>query len=242
MKFLILEDEESPFELISSYIEELSVDSEVQRFKKVSEAIEYLETQKADIIFLDLDLDGEWGMDIFEVEAVHNIPIVVTTSYDNYGIQALKLSAVDYLVKPYDFEEFSTAFEKAARLKNLKTLKLSYDVLSNNLLNLTKPKILIHGVNDVHIVFYNDILYIESDGSYSKITLKSGESIVSSKNLKHFNSILTAPTFFRCHRSFLVNSESIKSYNKKTLKLKLFNGQEVPISVRRKDEIYEILK
>lgn len=183
-----------------------------------------------ELVFLDIEMPKYNGLEIgnfFNAEEM-NFSIIFTTAYNQYAIQAFKTVAVDYLLKPIDAMELNQAI---VNFKNKKASALTQLTAVNNELK-NDAKIAIPDGNNLVILKPSDILYLKAESSYTTVHLLSGKKYVTSRFLKNYEeSLYDYPQFFRCHKSFIVNTDYIVSYSKSDGGyLTLTTGIEVPIS------------
>jgi two-component system LytT family response regulator len=241
MKSLIIDDEKSARNLIEIML--LDVCPEIKEILKASDlenGVELIKKEKPDIVFLDVEMPKYSGLrilDFFEGSSI-DFQIIFITAYDKYAIEAFKLSAIDYLLKPIDVHELKKAVQKSIEvIKNTKVvsklehLKKSIQHLKINTLPLEVPK-------GITFVSYDDIIYFEADAMYTKVHMQDGTLELVSKPLKHFVEQLEGNDFFyKCHRSYLVNLKHIKQFLKQDGGyLILSNGQNIPIAKNKKEE------
>jgi two-component system LytT family response regulator len=232
MKAIIIDDEKRARLNLSILLTEYCSYIElVGNCENLPEGVKAIHKHKPDIVFLDIEMPGHSGLellDFFDENDIH-FSIIFTTAYSEYAIQAFKLSAIDYLLKPINPEELIDAIERVQKKKqkfeSLKTLK-------SNITNDTCSKIAVPTANLLLFVSLDDILYIKGDGSYTELHLVDNVQHVVSRNLKNFEEILCKnANFVRAHKSFIVNINFVKSYNKSDGgSLDLINGFQVPVS------------
>lgn len=209
--------------------------------KSVAEARAILNTTPADVIFLDIAMPNENGFALLDHPAAGKAAIIFATAYDQYALRAIKANALDYILKPIDIEELVLAVNKAVnqKLKNQEKPSIQ-DHLNEKgeVKKLTLP-----AGSGYKIIDTDEIVCIEADSNYSVFTIISGEKITVSKVLKEFEEILDANTFFRIHKSTIVNFNYIKEYNSKNgLKVILINGIEFQVSRRRAPDFFDKIK
>jgi two-component system LytT family response regulator len=194
-----------------------------------------------DLLFLDIHMPGGNGFNIIKSIPDINFKIVFTTAFDQYAINAIKFSALDYLLKPIDQNELQNTLNRfetnvAKNFEPINTFK------ENLIQNKIFDKLAVLTQNEISFIDVNEILYLESDKNYSIIYLTNGEKIVASKNLGYYEEILAANGFFRTHQSYMVNISKIKKFirGKKGV-LELGNGSKVEVSIKRKDDLFKIL-
>jgi len=203
----------------------------------VPEAFQLIQEQDPTIVFLDIAMPKESGFDLLQrFESIH-FEIIFVTGFDEYALDALKLSAVDYLLKPVDTKELQKAVEKAiVNIQNRQKIE-RYEVLKHNLNSSDEmdKKISIPNSNSHIFVHASEIIRCEGWNKYTKIYLQSGECIVSSYNIGTFKDLLEPHGFYTPHRSHVINPNEIQQYFN-TGKVVLNDGSEIPIARRNKEE------
>ncbi len=210
----------------------------------VEEGIEKINLLKPDLIFLDVQIDDKTGFDLLRAIPEINFAIIFTTAYEKFAIQAIKFSAIDYLLKPIDDTDLNAAVLKFMNERSQKLTAQKIDVLLQNTQNKKDlpKKIIVPTVNGFEFLEIADIIRCQSDINYTTIYLKDKHKLVVAKTLKEFEELLSGHAFFRVHNSHLVNLNFIKSYNKgKGGSLILTEGTEIEVSFRRKDEFIKRL-
>jgi two-component system LytT family response regulator len=205
------------------------------------EAIKAIHAGKPDVLFLDIDMPYINGFDLLEMVPDANFEVIFTTAYDKYAIQAFRISAVDYLLKPIDTEALKNAVEKVRLLREngnaprqigflLQQLK---DLENNNVRKVALPTF--DGLEFIHL---DDILYCQSDGAYSHVFFTDGGKLYISKTLRYLEDALCNFHFFRVHNSYIVNLNHVKKYTKTDGgMLILSNGEKIRVSRSKKDEL-----
>ena len=202
-------------------------------------------THKPDIIFLDIQMPGKNGFDLLRSLSKYSFEVIFITAYDQYGMQAVKFSAVDYLLKPIDSGELKLAVEKASeRIYNKKqNLKL------DNLISMLKKEhakeehlIALSTVKEIRFINPQQIIHCESTNNYTTFFLNNGEKLLVSKPIYEYEEMLYDYGFIRCHQSHLVNRKFIKSMIKGDGGyLVLFDNTEVPVSKMKKENVKQAL-
>jgi len=210
--------------------------------QSVVEAAKVLRKQQADILFLDIMLGDGTGFDILEIFPDLKSKIIFVTASDEFAIRAFKFAAIDYVLKPYSQEDLSLAIARAKEQlqPNSDRLRILKDTLSAP---EQKPdKISLHTLDKIIIVSLDDIVRCASDSNNTIFHLQDKRKIFVTKTLKYFADLLSSHDFIRVHQSHLVNLHCISAYIKTDGGyLMLKNGENVPVSVRKKTEIIEIL-
>jgi two-component system LytT family response regulator len=227
IKCVIVEDELTGQALLADKLKRLFPEITVKCIiDNKQEAVTYLNHNVVDIVFLDNRLKGGFGLDVIQQMEHPDFEVIFATAYSQYAVEALNKGAVFYLLKPFSDADFSEAVEKAIRKTNEKKNQLSIGVGTENIIKL------------------DDIMYIESEGSYSVFTLLNKSTMMASKNLGYFENRLPTDTFFRIHHSFIVNIKHvIKVKNGPSPQLVLADGITcLPVSQRKAKAVFEQLK
>lgn len=197
------------------------------------------------LIFLDIQMPGKTGFDMLGELHDYSFEIILVTAYDQYGINAIKFSAVDYLLKPLNIDELKKAVQKAE--KRIKDKMQNYEL--ENLLQLIKNKqeksthkLALPTLKETRFVSPKDIIRCESSNTYTSFYISTGEKIIVSKPIYEYEELLSDFGFVRCHQSHLVNKEYIKSWIKGDGGyLIMQNGNEIPVSKSKKDVLIQKL-
>lgn len=230
---LVIDDEADARLLITTYLKKLFPQVEVvAEVECVEEAYEILCAQKIDFIFLDVQMPDGTGFDLLQMLS-HPMPeVVFVTAFEEYAIKAIKVAALDYILKPVLKSEFQEAVQKMVIKHREKEKSARSDV--DRLRVPTK-----HGQDFVNI---GEIMRCEADNSYTVVFLRKGGKRLVSKNLAQFERELSEHNFLRIHHKHLVNLDMIKSYNrgKGGGFVILQDDQMIPVSVRKKTALIDI--
>jgi len=244
LKVLIIEDNATGAALLNDKIQKNFLDKLVVIgiVGTVSEAINCIETKNPDLLFLDIHLlDGD-GFEVLEQTQGKRYDVIFTTAYQEYSLKAFDYSALHYLLKPLEEEELIKAVDRFLE----KQTNLSYDQvqLFKQQIQSGVQKIAISSMADIIFVLVDDIMYFEADQNYSKIYLKDGRMIVSTKSLIFYENLLLDTTFYRIHGKYLINTNCVTKYIKgKGGSVLMPNKMELPVSVRKKQGfIHQMLK
>jgi len=210
--------------------------------QSVVEGAKVLRKQHPDILFLDIMLGDGTGFDILEIIPDLQSKIIFVTASDAYAIRAFKFAAIDYVLKPYAQEDLTQAIQRA--VAHIQPDQERLDLLKDTLAAPeAKPdKISLHTLDKIIIVNLDDIIRCESDSNNTIFHLKEDKKVFVTKTLKYFSDMLKPYQFLRVHQSHLVNLQCISAFIKTDGGyLQLKNKQTVPVSVRKKAEVMEIL-
>ncbi len=240
---IIIEDMSDALALLKKDVEARHPEIEiVATAQSVVEAAKVLRKNQPDILFLDIMLGDGTGFDILEIFPDLKSKIIFVTASDEYAIRAFKFAAIDYVLKPYAHEDLSLAIERAKEQiqPNKERLRILKDTIAAP--DQKPDKISLHTLDQIIIVSLDDIIRCESDSNNTIFHLQDKRKIFVTKTLKYFAEMLKSYDFVRIHQSHLVNLQCISAYIKTDGGyLMLKNGENVPVSVRKKTEIIEIL-
>jgi two-component system, LytTR family, response regulator len=245
-KTVIVDDEKNCIEVLEFLCKEQHTDLEVvATFSSSLDALAYLKSNTIDLLFLDIQMPFLTGIELLQSITYRPFYVVFTTAFDQYALKAIKLSALDYLLKPIDDEHLSIAIEKFRHEKNKSNFQdqLSNFIQQHQPANTQMDKIAV-AFHD-KIIFYDaeEILYCQSNDNYTTIHLANGEKSTASKTIKHFEDILTPYGFIRSHQSYLINKTYIEEYSKKDGGfIVLKNKMQIPVSRNKKDDILHLFK
>jgi two-component system LytT family response regulator len=242
---LIIDDEQKARNLLRSYIEMYIPEAkEVRQAESVDDALAILHHFKPQIVFLDIEMPFKNGFDFLKSVNDLNFDVIFTTAFNQYAIQAIRFSALDYLLKPVDPEELRSAVNRHLEKQNdLQQQKSLYENLVENIdkPDVNKHRIAVPSSEVVQFFQVNDILRLEAEGSYTKIVLLNRKPFVASRTLKHFEEMLENFHFIRTHKSHLVNNKHIKGMTSDRDFVVLSDDSKVEISRRKKDEVMQML-
>lgn len=208
----------------------------------VKEGVSLIEEIKPDLIFLDVELDDGTGFDLLNKLTHQNFEVIFTTAHQNYALQAIKMSALDYLLKPVDREELENAILKAVS-KPHNSQNLTKLLQNINAENKQDRFIGLPEADGTRFVKLGDIIYCKSEGSYTVFQLVHENQITVSSNLKKYDHVLSDSGFFRIHNSYLINLNQISQVTRKDGGFAVMsNKSEIPISRRRKELFLQKLK
>lgn len=171
--------------------------------------------QQPDVVFLDIQMPDESGFDFLASLPNRNFDVVFATAFDDYVLRALKVSAVDYLVKPIAIDELQEAVDKLrnhqrARKENQNQLLI--ENLLHNLQDVTQSRIALPHITGVKFVTLSEISFLEADSNYTIVHLSNLQKIVVSRTLKEFEDLLPSEQFMRVHKSNIVNLQFVREY------------------------------
>ena len=243
MKALIIDDHKLNRLYLKTLLEKnFPVIKKIDEAGTLAAATRLIESVNYEVIFLDIELKDGMGFDILK-EIKDFVYVIVVTNRKEYAIQAIKHNVVDYLLKPVDVNEMKNALKKIVRLtEKEETSKITASTTFKPALKNTEDAVLmINFKNHFKTLNKKDILFIKAQGKYSEIYVNNESQYTSYKNLKEFEFAMT-DSFVRTHHSYLVNLTSIVSYSREPSQVELTNGVYIPVSVRKKEELFKKFK
>lgn len=246
-KAVIIDDELNNIENLSLLLQEYCPTVEVTGSAiNAAKGKEIIVALLPDIVFLDIQMPEESGFDLLQSLDSIDFEVIFVTAFDKYGIQAVKFSAVDYLLKPVNIEELKKAVDKtAARLQ----VKRENEHIRNLLQYIKQPapagdhKLALPGARETRFVFVKDILYCKSDNAYTTFFLLNKEKIIVSKSIREYEELLYPYGIIRTHQSYLVNKHFVESFKKEDEGYLLLQDKTViPISRLKKEFVKKELQ
>ncbi len=247
MKVIIIDDEQSARDVLENLLKELCPEvEEIIKEENLIDGVAAIRKEHPDIVFLDIEMPGHTGLEIldfFKNEKI-DFQIIFVTAYNNFAIEAFKLSAVDYLLKPIDDDDLVSAFAKAVQLQSQNNIKTQLQDLEKAFTNLAINKIALDIPKGKQFVSNEDIIMFKADGVYTQVHLKNGKMHLITKTLKHFvDQLENNIYFYRPHRSYLINLKFMDRYIKDGgYFIELQNKTLVPIARQNRDSFFEVVE
>ncbi len=212
LKCIAIDDEPLALRQLKSYIEKIPYLELTATCNNALEAQQLLASQHVDLIFVDINMPDLNGVE-FVRSLTHRPMVIFTTAYSEYAIEGFKLDAVDYLLKPFSFADFSRSAGKANSLYELRhNQRAGEPEATPEALPKDKEYISVKADYKVSLVKISDIVYLESEGEYVRMHLADGTTITTLFRLKNMEAALPSDMFMRVHRSYIVNLRCIKGY------------------------------
>lgn len=247
IKAVIIDDEQHSIDTLKWKLENYCPDVAVQAsFDSPAEGITYLKQNPPDLLFLDIEMPMLNGFDVLE-ELGRELPfdIIFITAYDNFGIQAVKFSALDYLLKPVQNRELKEAIDKHLKKAMHKVPQEQIEVLLSNIQAEKKGKvgkIALASKESIEFVDPQQIVCCEANSNYTNVYLEQGRKRVISKTLKEFEDMLSLYQFFRPHNSFLINLRRVNEFIRGDGGyIVMENKMKIPVSKNKREELMELL-
>lgn len=242
---LLIDDEIHAIEamhiMLSKYCPQINV---LGHCKNAAEGMDGIRRMKPDLLFLDVEMPGMNGFEMLEQLAGEKPDVIFITAHDHYAIHAIRVSAMDYLLKPVDEEELIKAVQKAEERILQKTSSRQIEVLLTNIKGSDSgfQKLAIPTLEGLDFIDIRDIMYCVADGNYTTIHTQQGARFIISKTLKETEELIHHPAFFRTHQSYLVHLHFIRQYIKGTGGVLLLqDGTQIPVARARKEALMKVI-
>lgn len=197
-----------------------------------------------DIVFLDIEMPGEDGFKLFDYFKKVNFEVIFTTAFDHYAIDAIKTSAIDYILKPVNFIDLKSALDQFESQNHQKSRNERLETLLGNM-NSGKDfslKIALPTMTGFRMVKIHHIMYCQSESNYTRIFILNEADILVTKTLKLITELLPQLMFFRIHKSYHINLNYVKQYiNVDGHHILLDDGTRLEVAFRRVDDFVKVL-
>jgi two-component system, LytTR family, response regulator len=247
IRAILIDDEPMALKMLEAILEDTCAEDVkvLATCADLPEGIKAIKKHHADLVFLDIDMPGYSGLQILDFfnEDEIDFDIVFTTAYNEYALQAFRLSAIDYILKPIDPDNIKLAVKRVIQKNNKAENILKYATLKQNLESGGHKKIAVAIGQTIKFIKIEDIVLIKADGAYSEILLRDNSKLLISKNLKHFEDLLNfSSAFIRVHKSFIIHTLYVNEYVKSDGGYLILNSEhQVSISHDKVERLLQIL-
>ena len=245
MRAILVDDEQANLENLQILLlKNCPVVKVVSVADNIEDAYEKINLHRPDLLFLDIQMGKTTGFDLLNKLSEKTFEVIFVTAYDNYGIQAVKFAALDYLLKPVDPDELKTAVLKAEKrvASKINGEQLNFLLSQIKRAEPTVPKIALPQQHEIRYVAVDDIIRCVADNTYTFFYLSNGDKILISKPLKEYSDLLKPHGFVRAHQSHLVNPKFVKSWLKEDGgTLLMNNGDKIPVSKPNREMVKAVL-
>jgi two-component system LytT family response regulator len=242
LKTVIIDDEIASIESLEIFLHSLDINIDiVGKASNITDAEKIILKKNPDLVFLDIEMPNGNGFDLLDKLENINFHIVFITAFNQYAIKAFKYSAVDYLLKPIDISNLHDAIIRVKHIQE-KYLGAKFSVLKDNLSTNIPEKLALPTSESIEVVETRNIIQFEADGNYTTVRIKSKEPVIVSKSLGEFEDILEGNSFFRSHKSHLVNLKHINRILKHKNLIIMDDETHAIISRRRKQEFLDVFQ
>lgn len=242
---IIVDDEKNSRDALQKKLQQYCPDVQIVAMcENAMVGIESIESLRPDIVFLDVEMPRMNGFTMLQQLAKRNFEVIFTTAYDHYAVQAIRFSALDYLVKPIEAEELIQAVGRAIdRRQSASVNERIENLLHNYLGEKSSPtRIAISSMEGLQFIEVADIIYLEAESNYTMIFLQSGQRLTASKTLKEFDELLPSSVFIRIHHSYLINKNHMLKYLKgEGGQVVMRNGVVLDVARRKKEEFMKAI-
>lgn len=241
LKAVIVDDEVAAIDsleiLLNNCNEQITI---AGKASNINDAHRIISNTNPDVVFLDIEMPNGSGFDLLDRFEDIDFDIIFITAFNQYAIKAFKYAAVDYILKPVDFNTLCNAIDRINNNKvEVTNDKLS--VLQESIENDKPQRIALSTQDSIEIVYTDDIIQFEAEGNYTKVYTLNNNPIVISKSIKDYEELLSSHSFFRCHKSHLINFKHIKKVYRNQNYVEMIDNNLAYISRRKKNEFVEAM-
>ena len=230
LKYIIIDDEPLAHEVIEEFCSMLPHLQLEKNCYNAIEAMQYLNENTVDFMFLDINMPKLRGLDFLKT-LTYPPKTIITTAYKEHALEGFELNVIDYILKPFSFDRLVKAVNKVSETQTSKTIVKEVVGSTDNI-----TRFFVKGDKKHHQIDLNDLLYIEAYGNYTKLFLKD-EMIVSHEKISHYEDLLNAADFLRVHKSFIIAIDKIKFIEGNRI---LINEHKIPIGQTYKSRINKL--
>ena len=235
---IAVDDEPLALKIIKEYSDKVSFLNLVKTFDNAIDVIDFLKTSQVELMFLDIQMEELTGIQLLNV-LMNRPKVILTTAYDSFAIKSYELDVTDYLLKPFSFERFTKAVNKAYEQIMLEKGSLPvYTRIRNDTGTDEEDYFFVKTEFRLQKVNFSDILYIEGQGDYQAIVTNKGK-IMTLQNFAKLMSGLPSNNFIRVHKSYIVSLNQIEKIERNRIRI---GDKSIPISETYKDKFFEILE
>jgi len=240
VKTLIVDDEYNAREFLEKLLHRYFPNKfiVVGKAESVDEAVIAIKNNTPQLVFLDIQMPNKDGFELFKEIDTTNFEVIFTTAHSDFAINAIKRSALDYLLKPLNYVDLASAIKRFEGKSKVSQQQHQIKLLLENITvgGGDHKKIALPTESGFEFVKVNSIVYCKAESNYCNVVCLNGSRIIISKTLKHVEELLTSPSFFRIHKSYLVNLNFIVRFDKAAdMYVELSNGEKLPVAYRKKE-------
>jgi two-component system LytT family response regulator len=244
---IIITDEKDTLKILKNFEEEnFMIMKIIGDAFSVIDAIDIIKLKKPDVVFLDIVLKDDIFFEMLE-QLEFSIPkLVFISANENYAVKAFKHNAIDFILKPIDFNAIILATYKVIRRMEMERSYQNQKINNINILNsINQPNeyVAVSSLDKIELIPMSEIIFCQADGKYTNFFLLNGKKIMSSRNLGEYSAILDHNYFFRIHHSYIINIRHIAKISKKDgYFCELSNGTILPVAKRRQEDFNKFIK
>ena len=234
---IAIDDEPLALNIIKEYSGKISFLNLMKTFDNAIDAIDFLKTSQVELMFLDIQMEDLTGIQLLKV-LINRPKVILTTAYDSFAIKSYELDVTDYLLKPFSFERFTKAVNKAFdQIMLEKGPGTVHAGIRNDVSTYEQDYFFVKTEFRLQKVNFPDILYIEGQGDYQAIVTNKGK-IMTLQNFAKLMASLPSNAFIRVHKSFIVSIDQIEKIERNRIRI---GDKSIPISETYKDKFFEVL-
>lgn len=245
IKVIIIDDEINAQIVLKNTIERYFPNkfSVISLCNSVRQGVKSINEHHPDLVFLDIQMPGENGFELFKYFKVINFEVIFTTAYEKFALKAIKCSALDYLLKPINHLDLASSLKlfETRYQQNSGQKKLTLLLENLNLDNQNSYKIAFPTIDGFDLIHSNQILYCKADSNYCLIKKVDESTILVTKTLKYVEELMPEKKFKRIHKTYVSNLNYIVRYNKTLKEVELTNGEKLPVSFRKEEEFVKTI-
>lgn len=245
LRSIIIDDEERSRESLKNMVTNFCPTVQVCAMcQNIAESVVAISEHKPNFVFLDVQMKRETGFDLFAQIPSVNFDVIFTTAHAEFAIQAIRYSAVDYLLKPIDIQELKNAVDRVGNKQSVHIAERLQHLLSNlQQGSVRKYRLALPTLEGMTFITAEDVIYCHASGNYTEIFTKDGKKYVVSRALKEYEDMLSDQNFFRIHHSWLINLDAVKSYVKGDGGYVIMSDNaSLDVSRRRKESFLERIR
>lgn len=249
IRTIIIDDEPAAVRVLELLLHKIP-DAEVEVIGATNDPLEgrdLIVRLQPDLVFLDIEMPNLSGIELVRSLPDPDFHVVFVTAYDTYALEALRLSALDYLLKPVDRNQVGHVVRRvqADRYRKQSQIIERLEFLEKQLAQRPagQPKIAVGMAEGILFLPVGEILYGEAQGSYTRIHMRDGQTHLASKSLGHFEEYLRPYRFFRIHHHFLINLDRVRSFQRTDGgSVVMEDGRPLDVAARRYREFLEVIR
>lgn len=240
---VLIDDDQSNLsalsEKLSRHCPEVNICARCENALEGKAAIDQL---KPDIVFLDIEMPVMNGFVMLQQLSYRDFELIFVTAYDHYAINAIRYSALDYLVKPVDVDELKSAITRAANNRKASSAQLQLELLLEHIQLKQLKRISVPTAEGLQFLNVDEIIYLEASNNYTTIFMASNAKYLVARTLKDFEDMLADTIFFRIHHSALINLNYVEKYIRgEGGQVMMKNGKMLDVSKRKKPEFLQAI-
>jgi two-component system LytT family response regulator len=238
IKALVVDDEENSRKALLNMLQYYWKDIDViGQAENITGAYEMINEYNPDVVFLDIQMPGGNGFELLKKFKPIPFKVIFVTAYDHFALRAIKLSAVDYLLKPVSPKELIRSVGKLEKQMDVEDMfDKQIETLEDNMQSDRQvKKIILNTSTTMHVIKINEVIRCEADENYTRVITEDGKAVLVAKTLKDFDEMLSPFGFCRIHQSHLINLSHVITFEKSVGIVILTTKERVPVSSRRKE-------